>query len=298
MPWLWQGYLAPGQLTLLTGRPGLGLTTLTAVLLARLETGGALAGLPLAAARAVVITGDSPFQWAQRGQLLGIGKHVGYICQPFRTPPQPHEWQPLFDQIANVCAHSAFSLVVIDPLNAFLPGPSYDHATLLTTLATLRRLTALGLSVLALYHPRTDGRSPGQPSRDPGPSFRHADILIEMGWCRQTSPSDRRRRLRAWSRFEETPRHRVIERTPDGTNYLAHDSLRDQAETTNWRTLHALLAGAAAKLTRADIRQRWPTTPVPDEATIYRWLEEAVARGVVCKDGQGRRNHPFCYGLR
>jgi hypothetical protein len=47
-PWLWQGYLAPGLLTLLTGRIGLGLTTLARRLLARMATGGPLAGLDVA----------------------------------------------------------------------------------------------------------------------------------------------------------------------------------------------------------------------------------------------------------
>src|SRR5262249_59994393 len=85
IPWLWQGYLAPGLLTLLTGRPGLGLTTLAEILLARMGTGGPLAGLTLAPGKAVVITGDSPVQCWRRNQLLGTGNHVGWMCRPFRN---------------------------------------------------------------------------------------------------------------------------------------------------------------------------------------------------------------------
>ena len=58
-PWLWHGYLAPGAVTLLTSQWKTGKTTLAAVLVARLKTGGMLAGLPLAAGRAVVVSEES-----------------------------------------------------------------------------------------------------------------------------------------------------------------------------------------------------------------------------------------------
>src|SRR5262249_58805029 len=60
LSWLWRGYLAPGNVTLLTGQWKCGKTTLLAALLSRLGTGGELAGLPLAAGKAVLVTGGAP----------------------------------------------------------------------------------------------------------------------------------------------------------------------------------------------------------------------------------------------
>src|SRR5262249_54110407 len=54
--WLCQGYLGPGKVTLLTSQWKSGKTTLVALLLARLQQGGQLAGLPVARARAFVIS--------------------------------------------------------------------------------------------------------------------------------------------------------------------------------------------------------------------------------------------------
>ena len=54
--WLWHGYLAAGNVTVLTSQWKSGQTTLLAVLLARMATGGQLARLPVKAARAVVIS--------------------------------------------------------------------------------------------------------------------------------------------------------------------------------------------------------------------------------------------------
>lgn len=51
MAWLWHGYLAPGNITLLTSQWKTGKTTLLSVLLARLKEGGTLAGLASLAAR-------------------------------------------------------------------------------------------------------------------------------------------------------------------------------------------------------------------------------------------------------
>ena len=47
-PWLWQGYLGPGLVTLLTSQWKSGKTTLVSVLLAHLQQGGLLAGLAVA----------------------------------------------------------------------------------------------------------------------------------------------------------------------------------------------------------------------------------------------------------
>jgi len=63
--------------TLLTSLWKAGKTTLVSVLLARLKTGGALGDLPLAAGRAVVVSEESPEQWALRTGRLDFRDHVG-----------------------------------------------------------------------------------------------------------------------------------------------------------------------------------------------------------------------------
>src|SRR4051812_39888441 len=74
--WLWQGYLAAGQVTLLTSRWKTGKTTLLSVLLERMHTGRALAGRKIRRGRAAVITEESPVHWRLRGQRLDFGAQV------------------------------------------------------------------------------------------------------------------------------------------------------------------------------------------------------------------------------
>src|SRR5262249_19604584 len=54
--WLWHGYLAAGQITLLAGQWKIGKTALLAALLARLGAGGRLAGRHVRPGRAVVVS--------------------------------------------------------------------------------------------------------------------------------------------------------------------------------------------------------------------------------------------------
>src|SRR5262249_19709625 len=126
--WLWRGYLAPGNLTLLTSQWKSGKTTLVSVLLARMRHGGELAGLPVAAARAAVVSEESPLHWLQRSRPLGFGDHVRWLCRPFKGRPRPDEWLALLDDLLRQRAHDGLDLVVIDPLAAFLPGGDENRA--------------------------------------------------------------------------------------------------------------------------------------------------------------------------
>jgi hypothetical protein len=82
--WLWQGHLLPGAVTLLTSLWKSGKTTLLSVLLSRLKTGGELAGLPVRAGRAVVVSGESPELWWERGRTLALDGHVQWLCRPYQ----------------------------------------------------------------------------------------------------------------------------------------------------------------------------------------------------------------------
>ena len=58
-----------------------------------------------------------------------------------------------------------------------------------------------------------------------------------------------------------------------------------------------MLAAADWKYTRLEVRRRWPGEERPDRASLARWLERAVERGLLRKDGMGKRNHPYRFWL-
>jgi hypothetical protein len=121
------------------------------------------------------------------------------------------------------------------------------------------------------------------------------DILVEMG-CR--GGGERRRVLRGFSRFNETPRELVIELNAAGTDYAAVADGAPGDSRDTWARLRAVLARAPAKLTRREILGHWPNDGrAPADTTLRRWLEEAVGRGLLCCEGVGTRVSPLRYWL-
>jgi hypothetical protein len=145
--WLWHGYLTPGAVTLLTSQWKSGKSTLLAVLLARLKTGGALAGLPVRAGRAVVVSEEPPQLWWDRGLSLELDGHVRWFCQPFRGKPTLEQWLDLLDQIGRMHERQPVGLLAIDSLANLSPmRTENDSAEVLRAVVPLQGLSSRGLT--------------------------------------------------------------------------------------------------------------------------------------------------------
>lgn len=299
IPWLWHGYLAPGFTTLLTSQWKAGKTTLLSVLLDRRRAGGELAGRAVTAGKSVVVSEEPQAHWGLRARKLAFGDRVSFLCQPFKGKPSRDEWLGLIDYLAALRRKAALDLAVIDSLAVFLPGRDENNAgVMLEALMPLQRLTRQGLSVLALHHPPKRETAPGRAARGSGALSGFADILVEMSSLPQAAADDRRRRLLAYSRFAETPRHLVIELNAAGTAYTGHPPEPDPQFARNWEVLRGVLEDADGKVTRSQIRADWPDDhPRPDDSSLWRWLERAIAEGLACRDGHGRKRSPFRYWL-
>jgi hypothetical protein len=298
-PWLWHGFLAPGNVTLLTSQWKSGKSTLLSVLLARMKTGGMLAGLSVAAGKAAVISEESAAQWVGRSQKLDLAGQVCWFCRPFPGKPSREQWLALLDRVAALHTRHGLTLVAVDSLSEFFPGRGENSAeVMLEFLLPLRRLTALGLGVLLLHHPAKAEVAAGLLARGSGVLGSFADIIIEKRWYTRSDDGDRRRRLVAFSRHDDTPRQLVIELNAEGTDYLGHGSFLEEEFADNWKTLRSVLEDAPKKLTRAQVGKRWPSeAEVPGATTLWRWLERAVGQGLVLRDGTGRKSEPFIYWL-
>jgi hypothetical protein len=258
-----------------------------------------LAGLPVLPGKAAVVSEEAPAHWLGRAEKLGIGNHVCWLCRPFRGKPTPSEWLALLDRLLALRRAHGIALVAIDPLAMFHPGRDENHAGLmLEAMSPLHQLTAEGLSVLVLHHPGRGASRDGHSCRGSGALMGFADILVEMYHVGRVSGDDRRRRLVAFSRFDETPRRLVIELNAEGTDYLCHGAGGDDEFLVNWGPLRAALADAPRKLTRRAVARRWPGGPPPPSTSLWRWLDQAVSHGLVCRDGGGRRRDPYRYWLR
>ncbi|HEX3147940.1 MAG TPA: AAA family ATPase [Gemmataceae bacterium] len=297
--WLWHGFLAAANLTLLVGQWKAGKTTLLSVLLARLAQGGTLAGLAVRAGRAIVVSEEADDLWADRVDHLRLGDELTIVSRPFRGRPSSQQWQALIDQLVDRHAADPFNLLVIDPLAAFVPGRSENDAgAMLDVLLPLQELTRLGVAILVLHHPSKKATAAGRLARGSGAVTGSVDIIIELELMASAAEDDRRRKLSAYSRHRATQRRLIVELTPDGTDYVALGDYIGNDFEDNWPVLAGVLEDASGKLTRKEVHKYWPQDFVkPSPMAIWRWLDQAVKQNRVLMSGNGRRNHPFVYWL-
>jgi len=297
--WLWKGYLLPGAVTLLTSLWKSGKSTLLSVLLSRLKNGGGLGGLPVRAGRAVVVSEEPRELWWERGLNLHLDGHVQWFCRPFQGKPTTEQWLDLLAEICRMHDRRPVDLLAIDPLANLAPlRTENDAAEMLKAVSPLQRLTGRGVSVLLCHHPKKGPVVPGQAARGSGALSACADILLEMHSVCKRNPRDRRRRLRAYSRYAATPPRWVIEWTADGTDYLGLGTSGEPDFAQGWPVLLALLQNAAAPLTRREILRTWPeSAAAPAKQTLWRWLSRAVGEGKAVQEGIGTRSDPYRYSL-
>jgi hypothetical protein len=298
--WIWQGYLARGAVTLLTSQWKTGKTTLVSVLLSRMACGGQLAGLRVARSSAVIVSEERLENWGMRHQRLQFGDKLVFLCRPFEARSTREAWRALVEHLARLGQEEGVELVVIDPLAQFLPGAAENSScAILDALQPFERLTAAGQSVLLLHHPRKGENAPGQAARGSGALCSNVDILLEMKLPPACQPQDRRRKLFAWSRYDQTPRERVIELSSDGTDYF--ESRFDSPEDRNQEYLEIvqhLLANPPRQLTRQQLLTHWPADlPTPHPTMLWKALTRALKRGQLLQEGSGRKSDPFRYYL-
>jgi hypothetical protein len=305
--WLWHGYLAAGEITLLTSQWKTGKTTLLAVLLERMHSGRALAGREVRTGRAAVITEESPVHWRLRGERLDFGAHACFFCRPFLGKPTRDQWRGLVDRLVRLRTETGpddkslvrhgLDLVAIDTLSSFLPcGVENQADGILEVLRPLEQLTAAGVAVLLLHHPRKGAVYAGQSARGSGALTAYADIVLELTCLARSRREDRRRLLSAWSRHDDTPPELMLELSADGRDYTVWPGLEDE-QVRALKLVCEILASERKQMTRAQILYRWPERTKPAPSTLWTYLQRGVEQGKLTRAGSGCRGNAFRYKL-
>jgi AAA domain len=292
--WLWRDFLARSYVTLLTSGEKFGKTTLLTVLLAKMESGGELAGTAVSPGRAFIISEESAELWADRQRQFNYGSHVELICRPFAGRPTMDDWTRLIDRVAKAGA----DLVVVDPLMKILPGEIENSAvTLLSFLEPLHRLTERGTAVLMLHHPRKSGPIGERGPRGSGSVCGFADVLMNLTFPGRYSETERRRRLSVVSR-STSARSVMIELNADGADYSQPIASELDEFRRGWAIVRMVFEDADHRLTRREMLAEWPEDyDRPCDSTLWRWLNTGIKDGLVECHGAGRRHDPFRYCL-
>jgi hypothetical protein len=294
---LWDGFLFPGDITLLTSRWKTGKTTLLAGLLRALGPGKPFLGRPTRPARVWVVSEEATAVWAGRVRGRPVGPHVHLLARPFRGRPAPADWLALLDAAADARAAGGLDLLVVDPLASFLPGRcESDAASLLDALHPLHALTAAGAAVLLLHHPRKGPAEAGSAARGSGALLGFVDVAVELTRYSQLGTDAHRRLLTAEGRRPGVPARLAYELDPADGGFRAVADPGERQFTENWAAVDRLLRGRREPATCREVLRDWPVeVPPPSESTLYRWLAHAAATGLVRREGRGTRDQPWRY---
>jgi len=296
VPWVWEGYLARGYTTLLSGVWKGGKSTLIAHLLRALEEGGALAGV-VTKGRALIISEEGQGLWAGRRDDLSLGDSSEFICRPFKGRPRLVDWLGFIQHLARLIAERQFDLVILDTLSAMIPCDDENNAAkMLMSLTPLHTLTEAGAAMLLIHHPRKGDGGEGMAARGSGALPGFVDIILELRRFAPGERENRRRTLTAYSRFDETPANAVIELVDDG--YRLVGSKADARHDDRMDALKEILPRAEPGLTVDEVREAWPDgadVATPGRRTLARDLQIAAEGGKLAVGGTGKKGDPRRY---
>jgi hypothetical protein len=284
IPWLWEGVLVTGGVTLLSAPEKVGKTTLLSLLLDRRRAGGELLGRTVWPGKTILCSEESKDLWALRQPPLDFGPDLVYH-QPRGPVPMRGRWSRFVNDLHELCfPDGPYDLVVIDTAVSFLPLVDRNKRTLRWALATLHDIASFPVAVLVLNQSRNVHR----------PLAASSDIVIDMTMPRGPATT-RRRTFTGVGRYPDTLQAASAELNPDGTDYvLLPDSPVPKPPLLG--TLQALLTASPTPLTCHELLDRWPgSSPRPD--SLWRTLARGIELGVFTGAGKGTKTEPFRFTM-
>jgi AAA domain len=162
-PWLWEGFLVPGSLTMLAGHPFAGKSTLVGGLLRSLELGEPFLGRVTRQGTALLLSEEDDYGLRSRGGVLGLldskSEYVGRGSGVLSL-----EWPQLIELSTSHALSQGHSLLVIDTfpgLAGLGDEQENDAGAIGERMRPLQRAAAEGLAVLFLHHMNGFGKPRG-----------------------------------------------------------------------------------------------------------------------------------------
>jgi hypothetical protein len=287
--WLWAGYLAPGGVTMLAGKPKSGKSTLVCAVIEAVATdAGTFLGRSIGAGPVVYVAEEAAGSLAHK---LPATDRVRVLTRDAAWPRPA--WPALVTAAVAESARIGAVLLVIDALAfwaGFTEGQEKDAGATQAAMGALTAATRAGLVVLLVHHQRKAGGEDGDAVRGSGAIFGAVDLLVELERCEGAATGQRR--LVAVGRWPSTPAVVVVEREPElgAWRVIGEAASRDEIGTLALReqVLRAVPEGdRGATLTELEGvigvgRQKW-----------HEALVGLIAEGAVVRTGEGKSGHPY-----
>lgn len=159
LSFLWDPYIPEGKITIIEGDPGLGKSWLTMKLAADLSCGRALPGSdPQTPRKILLLSAEDGLSDTIKPRLEVLKANFQNI---FAVNKPVYITEPDMKRIRNICIEKSISVIVIDPLVAFMGGKIDLHKANQTRdiMARLARLgDELGVTIICIRHLTKGGK--------------------------------------------------------------------------------------------------------------------------------------------
>jgi hypothetical protein len=271
--WLWKPWLPVGELTILDGDPGLGKSTLTCELAARLTTGRPMANQPVQTppCGVVMVGAEDSLAHTVRPRLEAAGADLKRINLIQTLPGGDGAERPVvipddLDRLASAIQRVDARLLVIDPLMAHLSESINSHRDqdIRRALTPISKFAeACGVAVLVIRHLN---KTVGVQALYRGGGSIGIIGQARIGWLIGKDPSDHGRRIIA-------PTKNNLTLTPKSLAFrlVQADSL--DVARIQWE--------GTVSLSPDDLLESSPKQGRPPEQRnqVKRWLSEQLADG-------------------
>jgi hypothetical protein len=284
--WAWDGYLAPGALTLLAGRPKVGKSTLVFALIDALAHGKNFLGRRTRSVGVLLLTeeregtlAEEARRWELNGSIHVLMRHQAQGCR----------WADAVAQAVSYCRDHDLGVLVVDTFDKWtgLRGDAENNAgSVLEVLEPLQQAAAAGLVVLLVAHQRKSFGEYGEAVRGSNALAGGVDVVVELERAKQTLATGTSTRvLRAVSRYASTPEELVGELTDGG--YDPRDTIAAEAEAERAQVLETLQA-LERELTAKELAGE---TSI-GERNVRRHCEGLAEEGLALLRGKGVKGDP------
>lgn len=246
--WLWHGYVARGEITLLGAKPKVGKTTLLWSLCMALQDGSPVAGHDTIRARVLLVTEESRGTLRERIARHGAPENLRYVLRrsvPFTT------WQELAEGAYEL--RDTFDVVVFDTyhrLAGFHGDTENQGAAHLARLNALGTILAADKAVVLVAHERkSDSGDIADRARGGNALTGEVDTIISL----QPAADPTARVIEARGRHDDTPDRLTIRRHDDGTYTVIEGGLRAERARTRDDEVLDVLPAQAPGMTRAEV---------------------------------------------
>ena len=268
--WLWPGRIPRGKLVVLDGDPGVGKSTLTLTIAAKVSTGSPFPdGAWPECGDVILLSAEDDIADTIRPRLEAAGADLNRCwvlpdVHPEGEPPRPPELPADLFLLEDLVKSKAAALVVVDPLMAFLAGQVDSHRDqdVRRVLASMAYMAArTGAAVLIVRHMRKGAGS----ALDKGSGSIGIIGAARAGLLVAPDPEDEGRRILAMTKSN-------LAKMPEALAYrLVNDELYGAARVV-WD-------GASRHTANDLVRARVDEDEAPALTEAARVLKEILADG-------------------